>query len=198
MRTSHKNEAEWPLNLVLDLTEHASGYPLDPTNLPDDFNASLEYVLHERAKNHARNVDILRAYYQNKISYGDIAHAYGLTRERIRQIVLKEHRALLHPGTRKFLVHGVSELLKQGKNSADETPKDNKPLYLMSVSDLNLSTRAFNVLRRAGCERVVDILGMSYDDLIRVRCSGPKTCAEIIACLENEGFDCSNLKPKED
>ena len=216
MKTSHKNVAEYPYNLVMDLNEDSPQKRLDLDNLPDDFDASLTYILTMRAQKYPRGVEMLMQYYGSKISYDNIACAYGLTKERIRQIINRERQTLLKPCNWKFLERGVSSLIADTTNLgydrgyadgyligheeglAHREPRPVKHPRVMHLDDLNLSVRAHNVLWRAGKTNVLDILAMSYGDLMRIRNAGAKTCAEIIACLENEGFDCSNLKPKEE
>lgn len=216
MKTSHKNAAEWPYNLVMDLNEDSTKRQLDLDNLPDDFDASLTYVLTLRAQKCPRSVEMLMKYYGEKISYDNIACAYGLTKERIRQIISHERELLLKPCNRKFLESGVYNLIADTTNRgydrgyadgytigheegmARREPRPMKHPRVMELDDLDLSVRAHNVLWRAGKRNVLDILAMSYEDLMRLRNAGVKTVTEIITCLENEGFDCSNLKPKEE
>lgn len=216
MKTSHKNAAEWPYNLIMDLNEDSPKKQLELDNLPDDFDASLTYTLAVRAQKYPRGVEMLMQYYGNKTSYDNLACAYGLTRERIRQIINREREMLLKPCNWKFLKYGVSGLLtdaaKNGHNRgysegyiigheeglAHKKPNPEIHPRVMDLDDLDLSVRAHNVLWRAGKRNVLDILAMDYDGLMRLRNAGAKTVAEIITCLENEGFDCSNLKPKEE
>lgn len=52
------------------------------------------------------------------------------------------------------------------------------------IDELNLSARAYNVLRRAGITTIEELKSLSRDELIRIRNMSQKTLKEIIEKME--------------
>lgn len=74
----------------------------------------------------------------------------------------------------------IKELLEE-KERKEHPPK----VTLESdIGDLNLSVRAYHVLRRARINKVNDLRGKTMDDLIKIRNMGRKTAEEILATME--------------
>lgn len=68
------------------------------------------------------------------------------------------------------------------------------------VSELSLSPRLRNILRREGCVRVRDIGRYSRDSIIRFRNLGPKTYEELMEICDRFGikiYDSKDLNDKE-
>ena len=74
-------------------------------------------------------------------------------------------------------------------------PKKPKREFLeMEVSELNLTVRSYNCLKRAGCNTVGDILALIAEDengLRKIRNLGNRSEAEILDCMKRlkEGFE---------
>ncbi len=60
--------------------------------------------------------------------------------------------------------------------------------YMMDISELKLSTRCYNSLKRAGYNRVADFAGLTMDALLLVRGIGRKGAEEIAGKLRNFGI----------
>lgn len=74
----------------------------------------------------------------------------------------------------------IKELLEE-KERKEHPPK----VTLESdIEDLNLSLRAYHVLRRAGINKVGELQGKTMDDLIKIRNMGRKSAEEILATME--------------
>ena len=70
-----------------------------------------------------------------------------------------------------------------------EKDEDNKTQVLeMTVEELDLSVRSFNCLKRAGIDKVADLISKSQDDMMRVRNLGQKSLEEVIAKLHSLGL----------
>lgn len=70
-----------------------------------------------------------------------------------------------------------------------EKDEDNKTQVLeMTVEELDLSVRSFNCLKRAGIDKVSDLISKSQDDMMRVRNLGQKSLEEVIAKLHSLGL----------
>ncbi|MBR4870291.1 MAG: hypothetical protein IKU12_05880 [Oscillospiraceae bacterium] len=64
----------------------------------------------------------------------------------------------------------------------------------MKIEDLGLSTRTQNVFLRRGITTVEKLLMMESREFMAIRSFGPKGRAEIIARLEELGYNCDYLK----
>ncbi|MCR5202420.1 MAG: DNA-directed RNA polymerase subunit alpha [Lachnospiraceae bacterium] len=62
-----------------------------------------------------------------------------------------------------------------------------KPLE-MDITDLELSVRSFNCLKRAGINTVADLVNHSQEDMMKVRNLGKKSLEEVLAKLDELGL----------
>jgi hypothetical protein len=135
---------------------------------------------------------------------------FGVTRERIRQILAKASRKLRHPARFQYIKFAMSsndifqllfdtcakikalearcdvlqervKILTEGNDAANEL------IYGMSIEELNLSIRAYNCLLRAGIYTVGDLIGINSEELINVHKLGKKSYIEI-AEIMNANF----------
>jgi len=188
---------EFPFNLAYDVF------------CEDAYKVYLPNVLSVLATLDTREHDVLVDRYINKLTYEQIAKSYGVTRERIRQIVAKTLRKLRHP-TRANALIAVSkiEFLDFQKkyeqlqreyvllNTAlatyteKEEPKIKDLITLNTpIINLDFSVRTFNCLARAGVETLGDISKMTLGELQKVRNLGMKCCEEVIYTLKKYGAE---------
>ena len=69
-----------------------------------------------------------------------------------------------------------------------ETKRPSSELLDVDVSDLNLSVRSYNCLKRAGCSTVGDILALIAEDengLRKIRNLGSRSEKEILECVQH-------------
>ncbi len=59
----------------------------------------------------------------------------------------------------------------------------------MTIEDLDLSVRSFNCLKRAGINKVEDLINKSEEDMMKVRNLGKKSLDEVVAKLRSLGFE---------
>ena len=59
----------------------------------------------------------------------------------------------------------------------------------MTIEDLDMSVRSFNCLKRAGINKVGDLICRTEEDMIKVRNLGKKSLEEVIAKLHSLGLD---------
>ncbi len=59
----------------------------------------------------------------------------------------------------------------------------------MTIEELDLSVRSFNCLKRAGINKVEDLISKSEEDMMKVRNLGKKSLDEVVAKLRSLGFD---------
>ncbi|MBQ9553134.1 MAG: DNA-directed RNA polymerase subunit alpha [Clostridia bacterium] len=61
-------------------------------------------------------------------------------------------------------------------------------LLEMTIEELDLSVRSFNCLKRAGINKVEDLIDKSEEDMMKVRNLGKKSLDEVVAKLKSLGF----------
>ncbi len=59
----------------------------------------------------------------------------------------------------------------------------------MTIEELDLSVRSFNCLKRAGINKVEDLIEKSEEDMMKVRNLGKKSLDEVVAKLRSLGFE---------
>ena len=104
MNLTHKelNELGWPQNLLHEL------FGDNVPELPKDIEPTLEYVLWMLSQNSERSVDMLLSRFRAGKTWEQIGKDYGVTRERVRQIVMLAIRRLRHPSRLKRIQYGIS------------------------------------------------------------------------------------------
>jgi DNA-binding CsgD family transcriptional regulator len=162
-----------------------------------------------------READILRKRFSYKMTLQEVATAYNLTRERIRQIEAKAIRKLRHPSrsdmfkavpitkikaerTEYHKLQGEYERLKKAFEEATRETANPEIISSMAkvatimdtpIHDLDFSVRTYNCLRRAGKNTLRDIAAMSYSDLQHVRSMGRKSCDEVVRVAGEYGIE---------
>ncbi len=58
----------------------------------------------------------------------------------------------------------------------------------MQIEELDLSVRSFNCLKRANIHTVEDLIGMSEEEMMKVRNLGRKSLEEVIQKISSLGF----------
>lgn len=196
---------------------------IEKDNMPEDFIATLYYLVYTSYKvlpteendtamyNSAsaeieiRNANIFMMYFKEYMTYSEIAVAYGITTERVRQLIEKQiqklslhtRRNVLEVGLNKYLClqkiynekkweqsgydrayRNFQEAIRSMEVNADAAPTIN--LTDVYVEEMNLSARAYNCLKRAGVTTVDDIIQMGNVNLRYVRNLGKQCYAEIV------------------
>lgn len=185
-------------------------------SLPSDAEDTLDYVLETLTQ---READMFMLKFRDEMTYAEIGEIYGLTRERIRQLLVKVERKMRHPSRSKILQMGREAYL----NAVVAENEEKKRLYIeritalegliqtqdaeiaeyrdklysldkqcMSIEVLDLSVRAWNCLTRAGITTIKDIL--DFEDLRKVRNLGWKCIQEIQGKLKAFGIISEDAK----
>lgn len=93
----------YPHNLICAVT----GKDIPQEALPPDFEESVEYVLENLLDQHESYMLVLR--YMRGMSNREIGVFYGLTTQRVRQLIDKALRRLQHPSRYKYLAFGCAQ-----------------------------------------------------------------------------------------
>lgn len=143
-----------------------------------------------------REAKVLKLRYYEGMTMEKIGRAFGVTRERIRQVEAKALRKLMHPTRRKKLEHGllVTEASERMAKEASERlieeltkeriERDEGKLEkwkLSPMEELGLSTRAWTCLKRHGCKTIGDVTKLNYMELTKIRNLGRKSSNEIVS-----------------
>lgn len=198
-------ESPWPYNLMDDVF----GEPWVDV-LTDDQIAGISAAIAGLTE---REKESLLLYYRDGMTLDAIAGEYGLTRERVRQIIGKAVRKLRAPHRKNLMMCGVkgaeercylthyrNELDKESAAlQAYEKQLDEKKVQLcdaamgmrapdmppsscgMDLCEMDLSVRSYNVLRRAGCWTLDDVIKVvESGKMLNIRNMGRKSAEEII------------------
>lgn len=211
-RSSPTLQFPYPYNLLADV--FAQDISTLRPSLPADIAVAVEYVLSRLPD---REREMMRCRYMERMTLDAIGEAFGLTTERIRQLITKSIFFLRHPSRSGILKNGITgtiELAKQQgydagyvKGCEDGFAKGfaaakaelagekhyERPSDAWPIEDLDLSVRAYNCLIRANIRTVQQISVMSYEDLYRLRNMGLKTLSEIVQKMAALGYDTSAM-----
>lgn len=164
-----------------------------------------------------REQDVLKRRFSEKLTLRAVGKIHGLTQERARQIEAKALRKLRMPSLKNmFVAVPLTEIKEQNieyqklsreyellatafemLTAKKADPEVVVPLAEMAVtmqtpiSDLDLSVRSFNCLKRAGKNTLRDIVEMTENDLLQIRNLGRKSAEEIIGKIKSYGLDLS-------
>ena len=192
---------EYPYNLLIAIKGHTDREL--PPAWTADHRAGLDYVLSTLDE---RERGILLNRYQDKLPRSRIAEEYGITAERVRQIEVKACRKLKRFPYRNYLTLGIAgyarklagneygkgysagykegykDGLTDGAQGIVRSPASQEVLNRM-IESLNLSVRAFNCLKAAGCKRVGDVVRLTDEEISTMRQLGKVSAGEIALAL---------------
>lgn len=151
----------WPKNLI---EQELDIYDVEITC--EDFEEKIRSYqrLTEREK------EMLFLYYKNGMTYEQVAKQFGLTRERVRQIVVKSIRKLR---STSGLVRLFGECAKESKWFTNR----------WALPD-ELSTRERNALRRAEVYGMKEFVELTLEDLLNVKWIGEQSAEHIMEVVE--------------
>ena len=162
-------------------------------NKPCDFDESVDYAL---SLIREREAEIIKERYEKRLTLQEIASEYGVTRERIRQILAKSQRKLRGERIKPYLVFGKSAVdarnaEKQKVATAGEKsvlvdvkglPEELRNERIEELATVDMSVRTYNVLARSGLKTIGDVYDLLFaegDGIRSLRNCGAKTEEEI-------------------
>ncbi len=180
----------------------------EPTELTPDVLAGIEYAL-STLKERERYILVER--YKGKRTLRSIGEDLGVKPERVRQIENKAQRNLRHPRNMAFITKGVIGYIKKvneieyergykkGYDEGYEQGMKDAPngvvragtsvtLASLPIEALDLSTRAFNALKKAGFNFIGDIVPLTYREMLRIKNLGTKQRQEVATGLRHYGI----------
>ena len=207
-----KNEASmrpFPENLFYDIN-----CPV-PAETPEDFYASLMYVLYSIAP--VRDVKVMLMRYKRGMSYDEIAEALDLSKQRVHAItqevlgkITTNHASMLSKGMKAYMEDLLEDRIncmestlevaeretikaeayasgfRDGKNGVE--PKANDDFSGVSIESLGMSVRMYNACLRNNVRTLSDILHAG-DVVMSWRSFGAKCFHELCDILRSMNID---------
>jgi hypothetical protein len=181
------------------------GRPM-PTDQPQPTEEAIWAFVDTLPSRMAKIVSMRFGRYGSLMTLDEVGREFGVSRERIRQILAKAFRRLAHPSRWKLLwprlVAGkethrgadppaaVPEVAVEAQSTTSDpgTGQVGVPPEEISLADLGLSRRAYNPLRRANKRTVADLLELPDRDLRGLRNFGRVCLVELDDRLAAAGF----------
>ena len=165
-----------------------------------DFRGSVEYILYKALTPRERLV--LQYRFKELKTMEECGKLLETSKERIRQIEAKALRKLRSDKNIQYFKIGVSGIIENIKDEYKEklnnvtneylkqmsSNNESKKLAPILIEDLDLSVRAYNRLSRGDIKTVVDLLDLTYEDLLNIRNLGIHTADEIVKKLDMYGY----------
>ena len=184
-----------------------------PYNLLDFIGCeeATEAVCYEALGNISdREREIISKYFEQRMTLEEIGKFYGVTRERIRQVMSRGLRrfrveVLYSIPLRKERQHIYEQekrleqwrwrMLKEYRRTGSYDSEmerlfgeEKSYTKRQMVSELGLNPRTENCLKRAGVIYVDELVKMSYPDVRKIRNMGKISADEIVGKLEERGL----------
>lgn len=203
---------DWPYNLLQQIGMDDDD-PLD--HMSDE--AELLLVMSLRNMTEREKKVIILRYFEQK-TLKEVGEIIGVQQERVRQIEAKAIRKMRYKDCHYILTHGVKAYIDNRvdekvnailKTRADELEAEYREklasayirddddrrtakakLLSTTVEEMDMSVRAYNCLKRAGCRTVGDVLKMypTYEKAVTIRNLGRKSLEEISEKMQTFGF----------
>jgi hypothetical protein len=191
------NNYQYPYNLAYDIF---GSDDLFKNILPE----YLKWVVSNDIS--ARESVSVQMRYQELKSYDDISKEFGVTRERIRQILAKALRKMRNPAKmsryiavrkcefdclqQKYIsLQMYAKKLEDSLNLSGGNILDLTAFLDTPIENLELSVRSYNCLtRHAKLETYSDLINYKLEDFLKIRNLGPRSFSEIMGKLSKLGF----------
>lgn len=205
-------EAPYPYNLLDDIVG-GSGWNTNKTEdgffsdlVTPDQEAALRYVLSLLKE---RERDIVRLYYEEGKTLEEVGKVYGLTRERVRQILARAVRLLRHPSRFNLIRYGLDgyerisanklrlKALQEESAALDEMQVElaKRRVYLeseLSATDYIVPQKKITSLSCLPIEEM-DLSVRSFNCLRRAGCSTAQDVADLAGKGATEMLRVRNL-----
>lgn len=184
--------ASWPENIRVEILGYA-----EVVEMTRDQYEGLTWVIDTTLSERERKC--IYGYFRDNKPYTELAKEFGVSNERIRQILCKAIRKLRHPTRINYILLGY-EGAQARRNRVDrevasimareeadfkaqvaaELDKRRKVSEGIPIENLDLSVRAYNWLKRSDINTAEQLVPYLVEDrLLQIRNIGKKTAAEI-------------------
>lgn len=178
----------YPQNLI---TAAFQGTDLPMPEITEDIVAGLKTALSSLS---SREQEILRRSYEERLTQKSTAEFLNISASRVGFL---EHQALrkLRSAQRvQYIIYGEQGLKEREESIRREKlerfdVEKYKTILSIRFEELDLTVRSFNCLRRAGYEKVEDIIGLTEDEILGIKNLGRKNLDEIARKLLSVGIE---------
>lgn len=171
-----------------------------PMRIPEDAEETVKTIMKDLTE---REQLCINLYYFEEFTLEEVGKRLNVTRDRIRQIIAKGIRKLRNPHRSNILAVGMDEYnriheevrrirdetrekyLEQFKQEEEKKYDNNEDFLEVSIEELELSVRAYNCLKRGGCDTIKDVFLKDEDDFMRIRNLGRKSKEEVQQKVED-------------
>ena len=181
MLRNYKN-LPWPTNLWSAIFCQE----LTSEQLPADWELVLEYAV-DTIKSH-KCQEIVLYFFRDGKTLREIGSIYGNTNEAIRQHLEQALRTFRHPSRVIFFQSGMEAGRRTLWATSKPRPQTPDPADPESIDRLNLSARSWNCLKRHGINTIVQLSGLTANELLSFRNMGATSVREIQAKLADHGL----------
>lgn len=178
----------YPQNL---LTAILQGTDLPVPDITDDIIAGLNYAVSTLSY---REQEILRRSYVERQTQKSTAEYFSVSSSRISSLERQTLRKLRSASRVPYILYGEQGLKDREAAIAREKlerfdAEKYKTILSIRFEELDLTVRSFNCLRRAGYEKVADIIGLTEDEILGIKNLGRKNLDEIARKLLSVGVE---------
>ena len=178
----------YPQNLI---TAAFQGTDLPMPEITEDIVAGLKTALSSLS---SREQVILHRSYEERLTQKSTAEFLNISASRVGFL---EHQALrkLRSAQRvQYIIYGEQGLKEREESIRREKlerfdAEKYKTILSIRFEELDLTVRSFNCLRRAGYEKVADIIGLTEDEILGIKNLGRKNLDEIARKLLSVGVE---------
>lgn len=179
----------YPINLFSDIFDCEKVEDCLKTEDMNDVICGLQFVLNNMLNERERKA--VNGKYERKMSLQAISEEFGITKERVRQIIAKALRKMRHPIRRRYIEYGYSGFIAYEKSlkerEAEKELEDKLHPQNISIDCVDFDVRSYNALRRGGVEKLGDI--NSTEQIMKFRNIGAKTIVNIVDKLKEYGIE---------
>lgn len=175
----------------------------------DKIGGSLCTLLELTSQGGMREKNIMQAFF-NGDRISDIADNFELSRERVRQIVIKAIRKFnyaieelvdlkMENKSLKEEIKNVKMqfIMQEGEKEEEEQPEDVPPsLFSIRLVNCNLPVRVLNVTKAADIDTIGDLVQYSKLDMIKFRNFGKKSLMQLDDFIHEMGLEWGMDKAK--
>lgn len=178
----------YPKNLITAILQ---GTALPVPDITDDIIAGLNQVMSTLSY---REQEILRRIYAERQTQKSTAEHFNVSSSRISSLERQIQRKLRSASRVSYILYGEQGLKDREAAIAREKlerfdAEKYKTILSIRFEELDLTVRSFNCLRRAGYEKVEDIIGLTEDEILGIKNLGRKNHDEIARKLLSVGVD---------
>lgn len=188
----------YPVNMVIDAEEHSPELALsfNPNKLPNDFQASVDYVLSTLPSEQAL---ALRFFYgglgDNPCGIGVVAASKAIATSVVRTelLIVSGLRSLVLQDNWNMLTLGISSYISvlKGERSISDGTESHKHLSEIPIEDMLLPVHEYHILQRAGYVTVADVTDADPRDIRKLRNCGRNAYSIIVEALQKYNIDVS-------